>query len=259
MAEETGLTEQELTERLAALEVKLVRSQSLRVKQRWLGICGVLVLLVLLLLFVGRLGYWLKTYATTYDFDSLREQLLVECKDLVQPELDSFVDELRQDVVPQFTKKVITEFKENLDEIEQKATDMGNNLEKHARKQVTDQLLGSMVSSMGESTDQLATIVPDFTPDEFEKHIRAMENLMLEDMTTFVTERYARVKSSLDGLTSTLDGMVEAGPISNERREELENDLIGGILELIMYEVQPGLGREPVEPVVAAEEVPDNE
>ena len=75
MAEETGLAEEELTERLAALEIKLVQSQSLRVKQRRLGICGVLVLLVLLFLFVGRLGYWLKAYATTYDYDSLRDQL----------------------------------------------------------------------------------------------------------------------------------------------------------------------------------------
>jgi hypothetical protein len=256
MAEDTGLAEQELTERLAALEIKLVQNQSLRVKQRRLGICGVLVLLVLLLLFVGRLTCWLNAYAKSYDFDSLRDQLMVECKDLVQPELNSFVNELRQDVVPKFTEKVIAEFKENLDEIEQKANDMGENLEKHAREQVADQLLGSMVSGMGESTDQLSNIVPHFAPDEFKKYTRTMESVMLEDMTTFMTERYARVKASLDGLTSTLDGMVEDGAISNERREELENDLIGGILELIMYEVQPGLGREPV---VAAEEVTDNE
>jgi hypothetical protein len=255
MAEETGLSEQELTERLAALENKLVQGQSLRVKQRWLGICGALVLLVLLLLFVGRLGYWLHAYATGYDLDSLRKKLLVECKDLVQPELDSFVDEVRQDIVPKFTEKV-TEFKENLDEIEQKATDMGENLEKHARQQVADQLLGSMVSGMGESTDQLASIVPDFAPDEFDKHILAMESLMLEDVTTFITERYARVKSSLDGLTSTIDGMVEDEAISPGRREELENDLIGGILELVLYEVQPSLGREPI---AAAEEATDNE
>lgn len=211
MAEETGLAEEELTERLAALEIKLVQSQSLRIKQRRLGICGVLVLLVLLLLFVGRLGYWLKSYATTYDYDSLRDQLMVECKDLIQPELNSFVDELRQDIVPTFT--------ENLDEIEQKTAAMGKNLEKHARKQVVDQLLGSMVSGMGESTDQLAEIVPSFTPREFEQYARTMENVMLEDMTTFMTERYARVKSSFDGLTSTLDGMVEDGAISSEIAE----------------------------------------
>ena len=109
MAEDTGLAEQELTERLAALEIKLVQNQSLRVKQRRLGICGVLVLLVLLLLFVGRLACWLNAYAKSYDFDSLRDQLMVECKDLVQPELNSFVNELRQDVVPKFTEKVIAE------------------------------------------------------------------------------------------------------------------------------------------------------
>jgi len=256
MAEETGLAEQELTERLAALEIKLVQNQALRVKQRRLGICGVLVLLVLLLVFVGRLAGWLNTYARTYDFNSLRDQLMVECKDLVQPELNSFVDELRQDVVPKFTKKVIAEFKENLDEIEQKSKDMGESLEKHAREQVADQLLGSMVSGMGESMDQFAEIVPDFAPDEFKQYTRTMESVILEDLTTFVTERYARVKASLDGLTSTLDGMVKEDEISNERREELENDLIGGILELIMYEIQPGLGREPV---VAAEEATDNE
>jgi hypothetical protein len=256
MAEETGLAEQELTERLAALEIKLAENQSLRVKQRRLGRCGALVVLVLLLVFVGRLSCWLNSYAKSYDFDSLRDQLMVECKDLVQPELNSFVDELRQDVVPKFAAKVITEFKENLDEIEQKANDMGKNLEKHAREQVADQLLGSMISSMDVSADQLAEIVPDFAPDELEKYSRTMESVMLEDMTTFVTERYARVKASLDGLSSTLDSMVEDGAISNERREELENDLIGGILELIMYEVQPGLGREPV---VAAEEATDNE
>lgn len=219
MAEETGLAEEELTERLAALETKLVQSQSLRIKQRRLGICGVLVLLVLLLLFVGRLGYWLKAYATTYDYDSLRDQLMVEYKDLIQPELNSFVDELRQDIVPTFTEKVITEFKENLDEIEQKTAAMGKNLEKHARKQVVDQLLGSMVSGMGESTDQLAEIVPSFTPREFEQYARTMENVMLEDMTTFMTERYARVKSNFDGLTSTLDGMVEDGAMSSEIAE----------------------------------------
>ncbi len=256
MAESPPKKESEaaLAGRIGQLEEKLKLIEVLRKKQRNFSLVGVLLLLSLLLLFVFRLySHVNTTYVEPLNDETRRAAFLQElarqtnAEKIVKQEVETFVKQLSEEVVPELMKQLTHEFTAARPEIEKAACDMGERLNKYILTDVQEQLAESLIQALEDLEQEIKTVLPEFSVEELQKHMDEAKALFIEKLTDLIEERIARVSASMESLKSTVTQRAKTGEDAPYSLEAAQTELLEALVDLLVYELKPELGEEMAE------------
>ncbi len=251
MAEEKG-AEAALAERIAELEKVVRQNEVLRKQTRIWSLIGVLVILILLLVFVGRLWNHVNTsyYAQIRKDPAGFVQAFIAETDItptLQREGQMAVLQLREEIMQKFSKALFDELQKRMPEIEQKTVDMGGRLADHAKQHVEQKLNDTLADSLEKCFVEIRQTFPEFEDKELEKYIQKGQGHFVERLHDVIEDRYAKVDAHIVGLKNAVTRVKQSkgsDALSQDKQGEIAELLLDALVDLIVYELKPELGKE---------------
>ncbi len=233
-----------LLKRLQSLETKIKEHDETQKMLRWISLTGILAILTCFGIFL----YRLYDYGKNYQYQVLAQKVAAESVNIIRPEAEIFIRELRDDLVPEFTKKLSSEINKSMPVIKSKALDLSEDLKVQVRKQAEERLLESMISSLENSADDIKNVFPEFTPEDLERQIGQSMGFYVERLHQVIEERLAFITSSLEGLKNSTEKLKESEQFSElmpDSVNQAEEQLIDALMEIVVYEIRTELGNQP--------------
>lgn len=234
----------DLNVRLKEIQQTMKESEALRKKLRYVSLGGALAVLLLLGLFC----YRLYAYATTYDTKKLRTQLLEESKPVIKAETDELIKTMQGEIVRNFVSKIKSNLKQEMPKINQEFIEMGGRLYDHSQEHVEKRLVDVLTKSFEDSEKEIQKAFPEFSTVDLHQRMEKVKPYFVEQLTHVIELRLAKVNASIDGLKSAVKRVQEAPGSEKYSKDQLsavEDQLLDALLDLIVYEIKPELGREP--------------
>ena len=234
-----------LLSRLEKLETKIKEHDDTQRALRWISLTGIFAVLLCFSIFV----YRLYDYVTNYEYQQLVQKIGNESANIIRPELEIFLRVLKEDLIPEFSEKFSSEFNKSIPTIKSKAMDLSEKLKVEVVHRTEERLLESMIASLENSSDDIKSIFPEFTPEDLEKQIGESIGFYVEKLHEVIEERIALVAASLEGLknsTRQLQKSEEAAGMMPQTVSQAEEQLIDSLLELIVFEIRPELGKQTI-------------
>ncbi len=231
--------------RLESLETQITRHDDLQVKLKYISLSGLFLVLFFFLLFVYRLINYVRHYEVNILIDNLRAQSM----EVVKPEIELFLNDLRSDLLPTFSKQLTDEFDKQMPLLKDTTLELGHRLEEKVRLHAEERLVESMITGLESSEKEIQIIFPAFTAENLEKQIGQSMTYYVDTLHDSLEERIAYISSSIETLKSSImelgksDAMKDHVPTT---KEQAEAQVLDSILDLVVYEIKPELGDEPV-------------
>ena len=238
--------ELETLEKLENLEDKIKNFNTIQKRLKFISLSGVLLTCVLMATFI----YRLYDYFVHYDYKKVMDQVSVEAKAVVQPEIDMFLAELRTDLLPVFFDHLIVGFKESTPEFRESTLKLADNLGREIRVRAEERFLVSLISSIEKSGEEIEEIFPDFSSEELEKQIGKSIDFYMETLHDSLEERIALASSSLIDLKNTAEALGQSTSSDSyppQSSSEAEEQLLEALLDLVVYQIKPEMGIELAE------------
>lgn len=254
MADEqpTSTGERDMVSRLQTIETKLLRCEELRRKQRRVSLIGVLLIILLFIVFGYRIVERLAWYRDALNDPARRSELLTKMLDdsqarqILQREGKILMQDLRKEVLPVLEHTVAVELDKQLPIIQKEVLNLGGRLQEHAEKELQAKLVEALIKSMEKMDTELQQIFGDIKEKELEKQFEANKQLFVDELHTMIEERLAKVQSSLEVLKKQVANMGDEVAKQGITVDNSEALFIDALLELLVYEIKPEFGREPV-------------
>jgi Rad3-related DNA helicase len=175
--------------------------------------------------------------------DDLRAQSL----EVVKPELEMFLTDLRTELLPTFSSQLTAEFQKRMPELKDTALELAHNLEDKIRLRAEERLIQSMIKGFETSETEIQLIFPAFTSENLEKQIGQSMDYYVDNLHDSLEERISYISSSLDALKATIREVGKSDdmkPHLPKTKEEAEEQVLDSILDLVVFEIKPALGDE---------------
>ncbi len=232
-------------ERLERLEAIIREHDVLLNRAKMIQLGGIGLIFLFFTIFIFRLY----SYVKDYEVEGLADTLISESYSTVQPDLDIFLRELKGDLLPAFSKQLMDEFQASMPVIKKSAIDLSADLEQKFKARAEERLLETMIRSLENSEDDIKQIFPEFTPEDLERQIGQSMGYYIDKLHDAIEERISLVSTSLIDLKDTARSIGQAEDFAELRPtsvSQAEDQLLNALLDLVIYEIKPILGDEPV-------------
>lgn len=245
--QDTSREQAELIRKLEHLERQIRQHDESQKSLRYISLTGVMLILMLFIIFI----YRLVNYGMNYEYQVLLERIAADSVTIIQPEAEILVRDLRDELLPKFTKELSNEIERSLPEIRSSATALGATLSEKIKQRAEERLLETMISSLEGSEDEIKSIFPDMSAEELERQIGNSIGYYVEELHDVLEDRVAFVAASLDGLKSAVEQLEHSEGAEHfipKTRTEAEAQLLDALLDLVVYEIRPELGDQVAKP-----------
>lgn len=253
--EEESIDEAWAAERLTAIAEKMRRADVLAHRRKEAQWVGTILILLLLGIFVYRLFAHFHDYATAFQDTERREQILQEfleesdAQRIVLSELQSLTMQLEEELLPKLFDDIVLCLQEAQAELHDEAGAMGERLVEHTKKGLSEALAQALKKSFDSMEGELRTALKDMPEAEFTQNFEQAKAAFVEKLPDIIETGLARVQASLDVLQDSVRKCGERFEPSSpqvSRGTAAEGEFIEALVDLIVYELKPELGAEPV-------------
>jgi len=242
-----------LREQAEKLEAVLSANEALRKRTRLFSVCGLVLIGLLLIVFVWRaVSHVQGEYVTPLEKDpgafvqELVEEARVHPVLLAEAEVTAKV--LGEEILPDFSSRVFSEFANRRPEFEETVLDMGERLDTHTQKHVKKRLEEALYSSLDKAFQDLYELFPEVKDVAVEEQVAKSKDDFAVRLGDSVDKRIDVVQARLDELHQAVEAVGKSRgyeELAKARQGDLEEALLDAFVDLIVYELKPEFGDQP--------------
>jgi hypothetical protein len=253
-ANQPGIDDKELIDRLGRLEARITNLDDLRRRIKLVTWCGSLVIIAAFAVFIYRLGSQVQYYVDTLKNPEQSTQLVkqfiedAQAERIVQDELKLFVQDFEKQVVPELQKAVEKEMVVLVDNAKVEGQKSLDRLQKHVQLQIETKIGEAMLSSARHLEAELKQNFPELKDKDISGLFEANKATFIIEMDKKLTAQLKTFEKPLELVDKTLTQFSKEAEGLDMDQETAEALLVDSLFELAAYELKPEIGAEPLPP-----------
>lgn len=235
---------QDFEKKLEVIEKSITRIDQIRKKQFFVTICGMILIILVMAIFVASLT----DFVRNYNSQQLLEELTKNSNIITQsPELRTLSRDFQEVFIPTFKKELTTSLESSMPAFKDEVFKAAKDIENYLQQDVRNKVLFRLAESLNKVEKSILAKHPDLTAKELEKAFNEVNAHFIDELTGILNKRLAVTKERLVMLDESFRRFKDT-PEYAEAKElgtgEIENKLLETFLELWIYHINPQRGME---------------
>lgn len=234
----------DLEKKLEVIEKSISRIDQIRKKQFFVTICGMILIILVMAVFVASLA----DFVRNYNSQQLLEEITKSSSIITQsPELRTLSRDFQEVFIPTFKKELVSSFETSMPKFKEEVFKSAKDVESYLHQDVRNKILFRLSEALNKMEKGILSKHPSLTAQELEKAFNEVNKHFIDELTGILNKRVDVTKERLVMLDESFRRFKDTPEYAEAKKlgtGEIENRLFETFLELWIYHINPQRGME---------------
>lgn len=245
-------SEAESLKKVEKLEVLLNEMARYKKKTSTVSAIGAIIVVIILIIFLYRLYSFIEYYDTKQLASNLGENMI----QLVhKQEAQDVLNTLQTTLLPEYQKELVVQLKANYPTMKDEGITAAENIEIYLNEEVKPKIINQLAESLAKNEESLLKNYEgeNISPEKLQIVIENSKKMFIEKLSILMNaklgnalDRISEISDSTEKLQTIVTDDTSLKNMSEQQKiTEIENRMLETMLELVVYQINPGQGDMP--------------
>ena len=235
---------QDFEKKLEVIEKSISRIDQIRKKQFFVTICGMILVILVMAVFVASLTDFVRNYNSQQLLEEITKNSTIITH---SPELRVLSRDFQEIFIPNFKKELSASLEAGMPGFKEEVFKSAKDIESYLQQDVRNKVLFRLSEALNKVEKDILSKHQNLTAQELEKAFNEVNTHFIDQLTTILDKRVAATKEKLVMLDESFKRFKDTPEYVDSQKMgtgEIENKLLETFLELWIYHLNPQRGME---------------